>query len=321
MLTKRPLLDTAADRQLFVRDASRERAENSAFQLSNTLIVGEPGSGKTSLLYDIRGNANERPREHPLAILVDARLADNPEMLIEFIVAEAQDNGWVAPGENKSGPDDPFALVTQVRRLREAPDNSMILLDDPDPEQAAILFGRLRDELWQLPAWFTAAVNPTVEAAALQHPPADAFFDHRIELAPFGRDDATEMLKRRITPGAAGKPIVVPEEPMQPRAVLVRADSSSSTGGRYDGELQHKLLTLSEATAGRTGVMVLTEIWNRGPVSASDSELQRSLDLSRARLTQVLTALERGGALRSLRDTGSGGMGRPRTLYDINQAP
>jgi hypothetical protein len=125
---------------------------------------------------------------------------------------------WRAP----SGPDDPFALVTQIRRLREAPEGSMILLDDPDADQAAVLFGRLRDELWQLPAWFTAAVNPTVEAASLQHPPADAFFDDRIELAPFGPDDATEMLRLRTTPGAAGKPIVVPGEPIQPRAVAER---------------------------------------------------------------------------------------------------
>lgn len=242
--------EAAADLELFVSDQSRQRAERSAFQLDNTLLVGEPGSGKTSLLYKIRGNASSLHTNLPGAIFVDARLAQTPEVLVA-------------------------------------------LIDDPSPEQAAVLFGQLRDELWQLPLWFTAAVRPAVETEVLSRPPADAFFDARIELELFAPEAAVEMLRRRATPGAQ---IVTPNQP-----------------------LQNRLIELGQATAGRAGGMRVAEIWNHGAVSASDNDLQRSIGLSRPRLTQLLTALESEGILHSFREPASGTIGRPKTLYDINR--
>lgn len=314
MLTKRPLLDTVADQRLFVKDASRERAIKSSFQLSNTLIVGEAGSGKTSLLYNIRANAGETSA--PDVILIDARVAGDGRDLIDVLLKEAADDGWVEAAETPNR-DDPFALVSQIRRLRGAPDGSMILLDDPDPEQAATLFGRLRDELWQLPVWFTAAVNPSTYTSVLSQPPANAFFDTVIELEPFEPDAAVEMLRRRKHRGELAEAIATPTHALQPRAVLLSAEAGP--GGRYDVELQHDLLTRAEQVAGRAGAALVVEIWNRGAVSASDAELQRSLGVSRARLTQLLTLLANDGTLVSTSQTSSGAVGRPRTLYDINR--
>lgn len=316
MLTKRPLLDTAADLELFVTDSSRQRAERSAFQLSNTLLVGEPGSGKTSLLYKIRGNANSHGASPPSAILVDARLADTPEALIALLISEATDAGWIAGSDERPRSDDPFAAVTTLRRLRDAPENSIVLIDDPSSEQAAVLFGRLRDELWQLPVWFTVAVRPTVETDVLARPPADAFFDARIELEPFAPEKALEMLTLRSIPGTQPIP---PDQPVQPRTALMMSDASLGAASLYGTQLQKRLIDLADAASGRAGGMLVAEIWNRGPVSASDSDLQRSLGLSRPRLTQLLTALENDGILHSFREPSVGTTGRPRMLYDINR--
>lgn len=314
MLTKRPLLDTAADQRLFVKDASRERAIRSAFQRSNTLIVGEPGSGKTSLLHAIRANANEGAA--PDVMLVDARVAGDARDLIDIVLKEAVDDGWVEAA-GRPDRDDPFALVSQIRRLRDARDGSMILLDDPDAEQAATLFGRLRDELWQLPVWFTVAVNPNTYTSVLSQPPANAFFDLVIQLEPLEPDAAIQMLQRRKHRGELAEKIAVPPHAMQPRAVLLSAEAGP--GARYDAELQHELLTRAERAAGRAGAALVAEIWNRGAVSASDADLQRSLGVSRARLTQLLTLLASEGALVSTSQASSGAIGRPRTLYDINR--
>jgi hypothetical protein len=299
---------------LFVKDASRERAIGSAFQLRNTLIVGEPGSGKTSLLYNVRGNAHRGSA--PKAILVDARLAGDARDLIDLVLEEAVDDGWIEAARRPDR-DDPFALASQVRRLRDAPDGSMILLDGPDAEQAATLFGRLRDELWQLPVWFTVTVNPTTYTSVLSQPPANAFFDVIIELEALEPNIAVKMLRLRKHRGQLAEEIAKPTQAMQPRAVLLSAEAGP--GARYDAELQHELLTRAERAAGRAGAALVTEIWNRGAVSASDADLQRSLGVSRARLTQLLTLLANDGALVSSSQATSGAIGRPRTLYDINR--
>jgi hypothetical protein len=316
MLTKRPLLDTAADLKLFVEDDSRQAAETEAFRLNNALIVGETGAGKTSLLHKIRHNANSRqPRDHPMAILIDARLAEGPRELIDLIVSEAEASGWISPTETPAAPNDPFGAVTQIRRLRATPDaNNMILLDDPNTEQTGALFGRLRDELWQLSVWFSVAVNPTVERAVLTRPPADAFFDVRVELAAFPPLLAVEMLKLRATRGTS---VITPTVAMQPRTVLTSSDTSLHAAPRNNPARQFDLIEAADKAAGRVGGMLVTEIWNGGPVSASDEALQQSLGLSRARLTQLLTALEQSGILTSFRDPEARGMGRPRTMYDI----
>ena len=172
----------------------------------------------------------------------------------------------------------------------------MILLDDPDAEQAATLFGRLRDELWQPPVWFTVAVNPSTYTSVLSQPPANAFFDVMIELEPLEPNVAVDMLRRRKHRGELAEEIAEPAQAMQPRAVLLSAEAGP--GARYDAELQHELLTRAERAAGRAGAALVAEIWNRGAVSASDADLQRSLGVSRARLTQLLTLLANQGTAR-----------------------
>lgn len=318
MFTKRPLLDTVADQALFVADDSRRKAKQAAFQHRNTLVVGESGSGKTSLLYQIRASANAT--NSGLLVLVDARLAPDARSLVDLILASADEAGWVEPAPAPD-PDDLFGPVTQLRRLQEVKERDLVvLLDDPDANQARILFGRYRDELWQLPIWFTVAVTPTVHKQALKQPPADAFFDAVIELQPLSVDDGFELLRLRKHGGELPEHIPWPTAPLQPRALLLDAEAGP-LAPRQNAALQADLIEAAEEAAGRQGAMLLAEIWGRGAVSASDEALQRSLGLSRARLVQLLRELERAEILTAFPQPTPGSTGRPRTMYDIRSTP
>lgn len=316
MLTKRPLLDIASDQALFVSDTSRNHAVTDALLDRNTLIVGDAGSGKSSVLYRIRATAGESSRS-PRIVLVDARHADTPRDLVDLILREAENDDWVSEAP-RPAPDDPFAAGTQIRRLAEAPDASLVLIDDPDPGQALILFGRLRDELFQLATRFAVTVTPPT-FRRINRPPADVFFDTVVHLEPFDPDAAFELLRLRKERGQIPEQILWPSRPMQPRAILLDAEAGP-TGGRHDSALQAHLTDLAERAAGPSGARLLAEIWGRGAVSASDPELQRSLGVTRARLTQLLRILEHADVLASFPQARAGTMGRPKTLYDINTA-
>lgn len=60
----------------------------------------------------------------------------------------------------------------------------------------------------------------------------------------------------------------------------------------------------------------MAELLERGQASASDTELQRSLGISRARLSQLLTDLpERDLVVQDVE--GASGSGRARTIYRL----
>jgi hypothetical protein len=311
MATKRPLLSTAADQRLFVFDESRLRVRKAAFMHRNTLVVGDPGSGKTSLLYQILANANV---DSLPALLVDARLARDSRILVDMLLAQAQEEGWV---EEHASParEDPFGLARQIRRLRDAPANAIVLIDDPTDEQARTLFGQLRDELWQTPVWFCVAVAEDV-MRSLSRPPADAFFDTSIRLEPLAGEEALKFLRLRKHAGEMAAPLEVPESALQPRALVAVAAGDAPTA-RYDPRLQHLLLQRAEQQVGRAGAMLLAEMWSRGAVSASDSDLQRALGVARNRLTELLRSLAAANVLVATPEPTEGRVGRPKMLYGV----
>lgn len=311
MSGRRPLLNTAADQRLFVADESRRRAVEGTDKPRNVLISGEPGSGKTTVLYRVldRARADHRP-----VLLLGGRLAADSHSLTDALLAAAVEEDWL-PDAPPPAADDPLGPARQVRRLREAPKNALVLLDDLTIEQAKTLFGQLRDELWQTPVTFAAAVGPEV-AEALTVPPADAFFDQRFTLEPLAGEDAEELLRKRADAGETALIGVGRIGPRQPRALLALAAGEMQA---YDPARQHELLTQAADVAGRPGAMLLAELWARDGVSASDDELQRRLGVTRNRLTELLRTLASHGILSSYAEPREGKTGRPRELYFVRQ--
>ncbi|MGH2877522.1 MAG: ATP-binding protein [Solirubrobacteraceae bacterium] len=297
---------------MFVDDDSRALAVAATEKQRNVLISGEPGSGKSSVLYRMLDRARQEGRP---VLMLGARPVSDSRALTDALVALAAEEGWI-PEADPLDVSDPLGASRQVRRLREAPDHALILIDDLTTEQALTLFGQLRDELWQTPVKFTAAVRPEV-AQALAAPPADVFFDQRVPLKPFDAERVTELLRRRNDAGESTLAAVFePDVELQPRVAVAIAEEEGP-GGRYDPTRQAELLRIAEEVAGRPGGMLVAELWGREGVSASDAELQQSLGLTRSRLTELLRTLTAAGVLVAYpepRDT----PGRPRMLYSIS---
>ena len=187
LLEGRPLYDTAADRELYVPHEEFARAISATRRGFNVLIAGPRGSGKTSLLRQLQLALREDGAERA-PVFVDATAAETPLVLIEH-VREAMRG---RPSELRVLAEQaafagglltqraPGAASTYVVRLvrdlgAEAPQTIVI---DATGAGAAIygLFGRLRDELWQLPHRWVVAIDAD-ELGAVLRPPADAFFD------------------------------------------------------------------------------------------------------------------------------------------------
>lgn len=317
MFVNRPLLNTAADQRLYVSDPSRRAAVIAALRARNTLVVGDAGSGKSSVLYRMRAEASEAspPRA---AVFVDARLAADARELVELILLETERQAWV-PEATPPAADNPFGAVNQLRRLLEAPTGALVLIDDPTPAQARILFGRFRDELIQLQLVFAVSVSRQTFQAVNQ-PPSDAFFDSVVHLEPLDPDSAFELLRLRKECGEIPDQILWPSRPMHPRAILLDADAGP-VGSRQDALLEKALHDLATTRVGRAGASLLKEIWSRGAVSASDDHLQRQLGVTRPRLTQLLRELENAEIVTSFPEPRPEGVsrsiGRPKTLYDV----
>jgi GTPase SAR1 family protein len=308
---RRPLLNTAADQRLLILDESRLRAAAATQEARNVLIIGDPGSGKTTLLY----HALERARgENRPALLLAGRIVSGSRGLIDALLELAFEEEWIDDAVPPAA-DDPLGPARQVRRLREAPANALVLADDLTVEQGQTLFGALRDELWQTPVSFAVAVRPDV-AQALSTPPADAFFDRRYVLEPLVGDDANQLLHRRNEAGESTLLSIESERAMQPRALVALA-SEEGPGGRYDPARQHELLQIAERAAGRPGATLLAEIWGREGVSASDDDLQHSLGVTRNRLTELLRTLAEHGVLATFPEPREGKTGRPRMIYTV----
>jgi hypothetical protein len=309
-LQKRPLLDTRSEQTLFISDASRARAitRGSAPEGGNVLVSGDPGSGKTSVLFAIRARCGTK------ALYLNAATLDAPEAIVSALSRMLVEAELIEP-EAATPQDDPLADVGEIRRWRTAPSGTRFLLDDLSVRQAIRLFGHLRDELWQTPLSFAVAARADV-AKALSVPPADAFFDTRVTLEPFDAEHARALLEARV---AAGQTTTLRFEregaKLQPRELLAIA-ADGDPGGRFAPDRQHQMLTSAEAIGGRSAAMLFVELWGREGVSAS--ELATATGLSRQRVAALLHQLERSKLIVAYSAPRTGRPGRPERLYGVS---
>src|ERR1700712_4118890 len=89
-LSARPLLDNAADQALFAgRDAYLRRIDRSLRSDLNCVVLGDPGSGKTSLVRALmyRSDASRDPLRFTYLRAVEARSAT--DLLVAVLAAAA----------------------------------------------------------------------------------------------------------------------------------------------------------------------------------------------------------------------------------------
>lgn len=310
-LPARPLLASALDARLFVdRKAELETLERNAESRLNSLVVGPPGIGKTSLLHQLERRLDGHAELEP--IFVDgAGRAASPEELLSLIayrldedrarlsyMGEAMRSAGHRPP--RTGTEQLLAALRTVREALSARERRCVLIVDelPSGEIAHALFGQLRDELWSLPATWVVAAQ-TSEQAAYLRPPASAFFESVVAVEPLPEKAAIQLLKRRtadaeidgnllrkIAAAADGQPALLI---LLARQTLLEGRSLNDAQGAQDERMQ-RAKQLGDAAS-----RLVAYIEANGPVSASDARMLSELGWTRGRATQVLRQLEQAG--------------------------
>ncbi len=325
---QRPLQATAVDAELFVdRPAALAKLRRSVRLGFNSLVIGERGSGKTSLLRQFQRELQESGAN---VRFVEASGAATVEELIAVVEGAIH-----PPSRNEREQHFPESaweegVIAAVGRLMPAGGAPVVVLLDgiAHPQAVQQLFGRLRDEVWQLPITWVVSGSPSDRNRYLE-PPVDSFFDAVIEVDPLDEGEAVELLNRRALAAGEGDPagqvllhvavdVASRVKPRTPRNLLAAAreillseeDPAQSVSNLY--ELQWRAAALS-----RSAGMLFTEIMDLGPVSASDKRLLGRLGWTRARAAQVFKQLEDAGLVVATDDV-SGAPGRPRRLFSAN---
>jgi hypothetical protein len=315
-LSGRPLFDNPLDAQLFVPRPEVERLQRNCRDGINTLVLGRAGAGKTSLLRNVllRLRADGQP-----AVWIDGAFADDVVGLLGLIEDDLRQARADVPAPLPSGPGEAAAVLAALRNLRRhvpGDERVVILLDlAPGGVDPHALFGRFRDELWQLPlTWIVAA--PITMRGELGTPPADAFFEDVVELGPLNLDQQQELVRRRMGPGDMTPWHIAGEGEGNPRRLLQMVREVVRTGEPVDAHFVARSVRDGElSTLGHPARVVYEYLEENGPTSASDEDLLTYLSWSRQRAAKVLSELEDNDLVRS--ETRQSESGRPRKLFSI----
>ena len=318
-LSQRPLSSSDADHRLFVdRNSELERVDRSLRLGLNVYIHGARGMGKTTFLHQVQ---RSHPRAHYCRIK-DSEAFKGTLAKLERVVGGQ--SGFVTTMEAFGMLTNAMPEESLVRILRQAVSqpsdepSRVVLLDDLDEEGRRKLFGRLRDELWEIPVqWVVSGTEPYLEA------PVDAFFETTIKLEHLERETLQQLLYLRAQTGSAEEQAVLRDiadsvsatiSPCTPRRALSIArdvflsDDAMGASSRLE-EMQHLRSELSESAA-----RVLDGLMVHGPTHAGDDQLLVEVGVTRSRVVQLLAELETAGLVTAQR------VGR-RKLYSAFPKP
>lgn len=313
----RPLLVDGLDADLYLE---RPKLEQSVLlpllEGRNVLLLGDAGSGKSTLLR--RTAAVLEQRGHS-TVLVNAAPAADTEDLLEIIdVALEQRIGVTGRPEHSDGLGSSARVLAGVRRMGRNESVAVMVDGLIDPDIGYHLFGRLRDELWELGHVWAVAVRPR-DSAALRTPPADAFWGSVVEISPLDYEQTEHLLRLGLDAaeyqqvdrdrGIAGE---------HPRALIRAAQAMLAGQGEPGTASLAQDLVERASQLGRGEAMAMVELQGLGrPASAHDAELLGRLGWSRPYAQRMLSHLEENGLVRSIPER-SDRPGRPRKLYEPN---
>lgn len=320
MLQARPLYDSDPDAKLFVAPGVWPRLVGAVRHRFNVALVGARGAGKTSVLRQLQ---RELRAAGDRVDFVDATSAGDLGQLVAAIEHEmVERRGTLEPPAIPltGGPPGATSLqvVQRIRALAQQP-ATVVLVDCAHAARAAHdLFGRMRDELWQMEHRWVVAVEDS-ERSILLAPPADAFFDQVLSLTMDGPELLELLRKRQPTlPEATLRQIA--DVTATPRAAL-QAVRDALLSPAQDDPLAATLWRQEHAAAiGRPHSMVMHELEALGGASASDEEFLRRLGWTRARASQVLKDLAEA-KLVTAADEQTASAGRPRRVFRPAEPP
>lgn len=191
-ISQRPLQATLVDGSLFVDRASElEKLDRAVRHGFNVMVLGDRGSGKTSLLRQFERHLIEG---EIVGYFVEASAAGTVAELVDLVYAETHGRRRDSTERLLASLDDRDDITEQLRLLTP-PDGEqgVVILDSiRSPELVQHLFGRLRDDVWRQPiTWIVS--GQTAERGRYLEPPADSFFDAVIEVGDLDEEAAAEL--------------------------------------------------------------------------------------------------------------------------------
>ncbi len=318
-LSGRPLRGTRRDRALFVdREQTIGVAEQALRNGGNVLLVGQRGSGKSSILRIV---AHDLEEEGHRRVLLDGRTAAST---LDFLVLLRDQLGaWTRVPLREAAAN----VASVASRVLEAP---QVVLR-PNPTETQNLLSELREIarnlptegetiviVWELPLVWLVAVDER-DVGLYREPPADAFWQRVVTIPDLDPDAAAELLRRRLEddqlPADVLQQLVAAAEG-NPRRLIALAYDIVVEGAEpaalmlRDQDVRDRIKDLGEPAK-----RLLAEVEANGAASPSDEGLLRKLGWTRGRASQVFRELEEQGLVRALERPGSGG--RPRRLYEV----
>lgn len=314
LLGQRPLTASDADRHLFTgRNSELQRVRRALDLGLNVYVYGPRGSGRTSFLRQVeRGRPEARyVRLHGFETLED-RLDEIERAVTGSSVLERHRPSPVAEAFKSFSTTEVRVAADPLRHLREAMariDSELphvVLVDDLDRADCNELFGRLRDELWELPVQWVVAGS-----ASSLDPPADTFFDAVVELLLLDHEGLRELVRQRAASGTpeegrllvsrAGA-IIDNVAPCTPRRALSVLRDLYLSDDLAEATSQLADLRSARASLKPTANRLLDALIHHGPIHAGDAELLEEVGVTRSRVVQLLAELEADGLVTAQRE-------------------
>ncbi len=313
LLGQRPLTASDADSELFAdRNTELQRVCRALDLGLNVYIHGPPGSGRTSFLRQVERHASAAKYVRLQgAHTFDERLEQFERVITDSSALPRERRNPLADALGQFASTqykvvaDPLRYLKAALRSYPEPSGHLLLVDDLDKDGCHEFFGKLRDDLWELPIrWVVSGSSAHLE------PPADTFFDAVIELEPFDLDGLQDLVDRRAASGSEAEglllrlraePAIESIAPSTPRHALsiirdlyLSEDLEAAT---------HRLAEQSAARArlSATAARVLDAFVHHGPTHAGDERLLAEVGVSRSRVVQVLAELEADGLVTAQR--------------------
>jgi hypothetical protein len=335
-MTMRPLAPSRADQRRFVNRARETGQITEAVAAGRpVLLLGDPGSGRTSLLNHVAWRL-ARGAEPIEAVIVSGELARDPAQLLGILVArlarladpQAARGRWLDDLRALTMPDGPFGHVVQPAILMELIDllgerlavlarPVCLIVDGVAPAVAHGVFGSLRNELWTLEGAGWIVAGDAAAGPLYREPPADAFFERVVEVPALVPRDAAKLVRAHL-PALAADQVerAIAAGDGNPRRLL-RAAADIEAGRPPTPSSTGALADEAVAVAGPLAGALVEYLAAHGPASASDPRLLSRIGSSRQRASQLMHQLESAGLLETLEQHEPGRRGRPARRFAI----